>query len=234
MGTIVAIGGGKETFEIDKYIASLPGKTKPTVLIIPTASEDNQGYIGLLSKIYQRNLKCKIKTLKIITKKMTEEEIREKILSADIIYVGAGDTLKMLRAWREFNIDRYLAQAHENGVILSGLSAGAVCWFQHAYSDSALHESGKYAKIAGIGLIPAMMCPHYDERAEFDEFMKSETAAVAVENNCAFIVKDGSFRIFKGIPSARAFLIKSADGNIDKQELDNEEYLPLEGLFDRG
>jgi len=233
MGIVVAIGGGKETFEIDKYIVSLAGKTKPSVLIIPTASDEQQGYIGLLAKIYQGKLKCKVKTLKIITTEMTREAIREKILAADIIYVGAGDTLKMLRVWSEFAVEKYLAEAFGNGAILSGLSAGAVCWFQDAYSDSVLHESGAYAKIEGIGLIPSMMmCPHYDERDEFDEFIRGETMpAIAVENNCAFVIKDGNFRIFKGIPSARAFLIKGAGGDIIKRELDNEEFLPIESLL---
>ena len=91
MGRIVAIGGGEirdgETLNIDKFIVSLSGKEKPSLLFIPTASNDSEGYIETVKKVY-KELGCDVKILCLTKENIEEDDIRDIILKSDIIYVG--------------------------------------------------------------------------------------------------------------------------------------------------
>ena len=140
MGKIVAIGGGElkdlDTLSIDREIVSLTGKKHPTALFIPTASGDAEGYWKTFQGIYGGMLGCKPEVLYLIKENPVKREIEEKILGADLIYVGGGNTMKMLKAWRKKGVDKLLKKAYGQGIVLSGLSAGAICWFAYGCSDS--------------------------------------------------------------------------------------------------
>lgn len=113
---IVAIGGGEigregydiETLEIDREIIKLTNKKIPTLLFVPTASEDSEGYCETIYNYYGKKLKCNIEYLKLIKDKLSFAEIKRKINSADIIYVGGGNTLKMMTIWRNLGVDTLL------------------------------------------------------------------------------------------------------------------------------
>lgn len=77
-----------------------------------------------------------MESLCLITKQYTDEEIKNSILNADIIYVGGGDTLRMIKKWKAYKVDLYLKEAYEKGIVLSGISAGSICWFEFGHSDS--------------------------------------------------------------------------------------------------
>lgn len=129
MTKIVAIGGGevsaKSTLEIDKEIIAFSGKKNPKILFIPTASSDSESYY-LTIKEYFNNLGCSTEVLYLIKDKenLTKKEIEIKIFSSDIIYVGGGNTLKMMTIWRKLGVDVLLKQALEKNIVLCGLSAG--------------------------------------------------------------------------------------------------------------
>ena len=132
---IVAIGGGEigrpgtkiETLEIDEEILRLSGKKNPKLLFIPTASGDSAGYIDVVETYFGIKLGCTVDTLLLWGTDLSEREIEKKIESADIIYVGGGNTLSMIRLWKKLGVDTLLQNAAERGVVLSGVSAGAVC-----------------------------------------------------------------------------------------------------------
>src|SRR5438046_671605 len=102
--TIVAIGGGKirtrGTAPIDREIIRLSNKKNPRLLFIPTASSDAELYWRRVQEYFGGYLKCKTDVLFLIQERPSKSEIRKKILSADIVYVGGGNTLKMMRLWR--------------------------------------------------------------------------------------------------------------------------------------
>lgn len=232
MGIIVAIGGGElslnETFAIDKFIVDLLGKNEPTALFIPTASGEPQGYIDTFNKVYGMELGCKTDCLKFLTDELSDSEIQDKIYSSDIIYVGGGNTKKMMSAWKDRRIDKYLLTAYERGSILSGLSAGSICWFKYGHSDSIKETTGEYCLLEGLDIIPFIHCPHYEEREEFDEFMKTQDIkAIAIENNCAIVFKDGLYKVINSLDSANAYILENINGKINKQVISNKEYLPI-------
>lgn len=231
MGKIVAIGGGElskgETYILDKYIVELACKSNPKLLFIPTASKDNEGYIERIHEYFGK-LGCSVESLCLITKQYTDEEIRNRILNADIIYVGGGDTLRMIDKWKGYKVDLYLKEAYEKGIVLSGISAGSICWFEFGHSDSDFfinQNEWEYIKVQGLGLIQAGHCPHYNQegRESFDQMMGGESMlGIALEDQTAFVEIDGKYTILKANKASKVYLLKNSNGILQKQELDEE------------
>lgn len=241
MGKIVAIGGGElrynETLPIDRYIVEFSETPNPKLLFIPTASSDSQGYIEIVKRIYGEQLGCEVDTLLLVDNDITENEIREKILSANIIYVGGGNTVRMMETWRARNVDTYLKEAYKNNTVLSGLSAGSICWFSKGHSDSNWFDNPEvweYTQVPGIGLIPAIHCPHYNEsgREQFDEMIETENIpGIAIENNCAIVIKDDMYKIIKSDSNSKAYLLKNNQRKVSKKELIAEDFTSLSDIL---
>ncbi len=125
-------------------------------------------YIGGKSaKYFGDFLKCKTDVLFLMKEKPSREQIRSKISGADIIYVGGGNTLQMMRIWRRLGVDKLLIAAYKKGTVLAGVSAGSICWFDSGHSDSMSFynpHKWKYINVKGLGLIPGIHCPHYNGR----------------------------------------------------------------------
>lgn len=244
MTKIVAIGGGevsaKSTLEIDKEIIAFSGKKNPKILFIPTASSDSESYY-LTIKEYFNNLGCSTEVLYLIKDKenLTKKEIEIKIFSSDIIYVGGGNTLKMMTIWRKLGVDVLLKQALEKNIVLCGLSAGSICWFNNGNSDSRkfTSNSDKLIKVTGLGFINATHCPHYDSEPNRHKdlkriMQKSPLVAVAIEDNCAIQIKDSKYRIITSNAKAKAYKIYWKNKKYFKTEIyKSEEFLELEYLL---
>ena len=88
--------------------------------------------------------------------------LRELVLSQDAIYVGGGSLRNLLALWREHDLDALLREAWEAGIVLAGLSAGAMCWFEGGITMSA----GAPEAVTGLGLIPGSLSVHRDSEPE--------------------------------------------------------------------
>lgn len=247
MKHIVAIGGGEigrpgypiETTAIDKQIISLSGKSNPDVLFLPTASTDSAGYYKVFDEHYGKRLGCNVTVLNLYSKP-TKTAIEYAIDSANIIYVGGGNTLKMMMLWRRMGVDKLLAKAYENGTVLCGLSAGAICWFKGGLSDSRSFSSGgevwNYINVHGLDLEDLLICPHYDVEsgrpAALKKMLKgTRKLAIALDNCSAIEIKDDTFRILRSKPSAKAYKARWTDGRYTVDALrDSIDYAPLELL----
>lgn len=127
----------------------------------------------------------------------TSEEAKSKIAKADIIYVGGGNTEHMMTVWRECRVDQYHLEAYQDNKILAGLSAGSICWF------IAGVENPKHKWVKGLGIIPYLHCPHFDEesRRGFDDFYIGQiTDAIAIDNQAAIVWENGNMRVIKSNP----------------------------------
>ena len=159
---IAALGGGgflmeRRNARLDRWLLSLTGKRRPRVLFVPTASGDSPRYVGRFHRAFAK-LDCEPSDLQLFNR--TVRDLRSFVLRQHVVYVGGGNTASMLGVWRVHGLDRILAEAHENGALLCGVSAGANCWFESSLTDSfgrplrALHD--------GLALAPGSFCPHYD------------------------------------------------------------------------
>lgn len=228
MGKIVCIGGGEikdfETEPIDKYIVELTGKTNPACLLIPTACKDYPDYIEQVRVQYEK-LGCTFSSLNLVTGKLAKEQIEAEIFAADIIYVGGGNTIYMLGIWEEYGLKEPLLKAYSRGCVMTGLSAGGICWCNagHSYIRQRDEQGNKIFKLLdGFSLIDICFCPHYDEaeRACFDRMIEGRTdTCIALENKTALVYVDGKRSIIKADKSKRAFIVKNTQGIITKTEI---------------
>jgi dipeptidase E len=219
---IVAIGGGEigrpgypvETTKIDKEIINLSGKINPRVLFIPTASSDSESYYEVVKKHFGKRLGCKTDFLYLIEKKLTKKQIEEKILNSDIVYVGGGNTAKLMKVWRETGTDKILIEAGKKGVVLSGVSAGSICWFKYGLSDSRRFKNpnADSIKVSGLGIINALHSPHYDfeprRKGELKQIMrKTSGIAIAIDNCCAIEIVNDKYRIISSKKGTNAYRV---------------------------
>jgi dipeptidase E len=247
---IVAIGGGEigrpkegggtyplETIAIDKEIIKLSKKKNPKMLFIPTASSDSSGYVQVVKDYFGKKHGCKVSALLLKKEKYLKSEIEKRILSADIIYVGGGNTLKMMKLWRKLGVDKILSKAREKGIILSGLSAGAICWFSLGNSDSRKFKNPKadYIKVNCLSFIPALLCPHYDveksRQSSLKKMMKKTSGvAIALENCSALEVVGEKARLITSKPNASGYKIFWSKGKYIKEKLEKNKWILLSDL----
>jgi peptidase E len=165
MERIVAMGGGGFSMEprnprLDRWILGLARKARPKIAFLATASGDSQRYIKKFYRAFSR-LDCLPSHLELFNREVAD--LRAFILPQDLVYVGGGNTASMLAVWRTHGMDSILCEAWREGVLLCGISAGALCWFEAGVTDSfgprlqPLHD--------GLGLLPGSFCPHYDGEA---------------------------------------------------------------------
>ena len=208
MKTIVAIGGGElgelETLAIDQEIVRLSGKKHPEALFIPTASGDSMKYWEIFQNVYGKKLGCKTDVLFLIHEKLSKKQIEEKILSADIVYVGGGNTLSMMRVWRKLGVDRILRKAWENGIVMAGLSAGAICWFRYGMSDSRRFSNPtdtSFMRVRGLGFVHATLSPHHIREKKLRDpgmremMRRTSGVALALDDNSALIIEGENYRV---------------------------------------
>jgi peptidase E len=86
--------------------------------------------------------------------------LRELALSSDAIVVCGGNTANMLAVWRVHGFDAILREAWEAGVLLTGWSAGMICWFEAGVTDSFGPQLEGMRD--GLGFLPGSACPHFD------------------------------------------------------------------------
>lgn len=162
---IVAMGGGgfvSGNSMLDRYALSLVPSARPKVCFIPTASGDDPGYTLEFYKAYS-SYGCDPFVLNLFSREVAD--IRDYLLGMDMVYVGGGSTANLLAVWRLHGVVEALEEAWYGGVVLSGLSAGANCWFDASTTDSYL--VGKADALAdGVGFIPGSFCPHYSSEPE--------------------------------------------------------------------
>jgi hypothetical protein len=88
------------------------------------------------------------------------ENLRELALGSDAIVVCGGNTANMLAVWRLHGFDAILREAWETGVLLTGWSAGMICWYEAGVTDSFGPQLEGMRD--GLGFLPGSACPHYD------------------------------------------------------------------------
>ena len=229
---LIAIGGGeiknKTTLKIDEYIANLAklhaGEKRANALFFGTASHDSMPYFNSFRKTYTSVFDIKAEVGLLVYGEMDMQKIKDKIDAADCIYVGGGDTVFMLDLWKRKGVDKLLINAYDQGKIICGLSAGAICWFSDMYTDYEIMrgQSASYSLHKGLGLINGLITPHFDERIEdFTEtFINSEfESAYAIENDAAIVFKNGAAE--KSLSSGgKAYILKKDNGKIERCEIE--------------
>ena len=191
---IIAIGGGGFGGSpgqgiIEQYILNQTRKKRPKICFIPTATGDNEAY---KVNFYSTFTKLNCEPIHLDFFKRTPD-LKKLILNQNIIFVGGGNTKSMLAVWKEWKLDRILREAYRNGIVMSGVSAGAICWFQNGITDSWASD----LKIMPcLNFVRGTCCPHYDEEPERKPFVnklldrKKVKKIYAVDGGVALHIKN--------------------------------------------
>jgi dipeptidase E len=152
----------RDTADIDREIIHLSNRRHPKFCLFRPRVRIPKRYCKSFAEHFGDFLRCKTDVLFLNTPP-SAQEIRRKIFSADVVYVGGGNTLYMMCVWRRLGMDQLLRAAHESGIILAGISAGANCWFDSGHSDSMSFYNPRNWKYINVkGLIHGVHCPHYN------------------------------------------------------------------------
>ena len=209
---IVAMGGGgfsmePENTRLDDYVLALTNKRKPRVCFVPTASGDSVGYIARFNSAFKNRADASHLPLfnlgKIVPRKL--------LLNQHVIYVGGGNTANMLAIWRVHGVDKILREAWWRGIILAGVSAGMICWFEAGVTDSF----GPLAPLRdGLGFLRGSACPHFDgeihRRPSYKKFVASGLpAGLAADDGAAIhFVGKKMFRCVSSRPNAKVYAVR--------------------------
>jgi peptidase E len=165
---VLAIGGLRGIDEIGRdgdgvplllaYAARLSGRREPRICLLGTASGDDAGNhlrgYQLFGPVHGRVTHLQLFPMP------NAADPEDLLLSQDIIFVGGGSVANMLAVWRVHDLDRVMRKAWQAGIVLSGVSAGAICWFAGGTTDSFGVELRSFT--GGLGLLAPSYCPHYD------------------------------------------------------------------------
>ena len=218
---IIAIGGGgfgrnPGDGVIEQYILDQTGKEKPNICFIPTATGDNEAY---KVNYYSTFSKLDCNPIHLDFFKRTPD-LEQLIPQQDAIFVGGGNTKSMLAVWKDWNLDKLLKDAYEKGVVMSGVSAGANCWFEKAVVDSWEED---LRVIDCMGFVKGNCCPHYDEepqrRPAVKKFLEDGIvdSCYSVEGNCALHIKNDDEYLSVDFGKEKNAYIVSMDGDKVKE-----------------
>jgi peptidase E len=206
---VVACGGQQlQHPALTRYVRDLAGKPQPKILFVPTASGDDPA--GLLT-FYQAfaGVCCEPSHLALFHR--TVDDIDGLIRTQDVVIVGGGNTANMLAIWRLHGVEDALRNAYRNGTILSGWSAGCICWFEAGITDSFTLELGPLRD--GVRLLAGSACPHYDSEERRRPVYAREIAAgmapgIALDDAVAARYEDERLvEIVSARPEGRAFRV---------------------------
>jgi peptidase E len=193
---IVAMGGGGFTMyerspALDRYVLALTRKPVPKICFLPTASGDPREQV---TRFYERfgGWPCEPSILSLFNLSRDRVDPVEHLLAQDAIYVGGGSTRNMLAIWREHGVDRAMRAAWDAGIVLAGISAGAICWFEGGITMS----SGAPEPVCGLGLVPGSLSVHLD--SEPQRLPAYRAAVAAGELPPGYVADDGAALVFAG------------------------------------
>ena len=210
---IIAIGGGGFTVQpespaLELYALSQTRKKNPAVCFLPTATGDAPTYIA---KFYAAFVKLQCRPTHVSFFERTPD-LRKLLLAQDLIYVGGGNTKSMLAVWREWDLPAILHKAWTSGIVLAGISAGAICWFESGLTDS---RSGHLAPLPCLGWLPGGCCPHYDGEPErrpslhrFVDHGLMPTTLALDDGTAAHFVGRKLERVVSSRPAAKAYRVQ--------------------------
>ena len=216
---IVAIGGGKFCVELARFLVELTGKERPRALYIGTAmAEDPAAALPMYDRFGPR---AEVSRLEFFP--WPPEDLRSTVLDQDLIFVGGGNTANMLAIWRVHGVDELLRGALDRGIVLSGSSAGGICWFEHGVTDSF---GPQLDGMECLGFLPGSFCPHWDDeelrKPRYRELLKDGLpGGLAADAGVGLRFVDGELReVVACDAGSKAYRVELRDGELIEAPID--------------
>ncbi len=226
---IVAMGGGGFSMEpenplLDLYVLSLARRQPPKVCFVPTASGDAQSY---RDRFYCAFAKFECSPIHLSLFEPPATDLRAFVMEQDVIYVGGGNTRNLLALWCEWGLDRIFYEAGQAGTVLSGVSAGSICWFEEGVTDS--YSKTDLRPLQCLGFLSGSNCPHYDgeplRRPTYQELIREGRlkSGYGVDDSAALHFVDGELvKVVSSRQKATAYFVQRAVDGIRERSLKAE------------
>ncbi len=226
-GHIIALGGGgfsdqADNLLLDEYILLQTNKARPKVLFLPTAGGDHEDYIAKYYRAYKK-FNCIPTHLSLSKKIIPYKKLEKIVLSQDMIFIGGGSPRYLMQIWRKAGMDRIIKKAWKQGIILSGMSAGAICWFEDGYTNP---KDNIWRRISCLGFLEGSFCPHYDKQVGLRTAYRKMISSGEVSGG--YGVQDGVALHYVGtelkyivsnVPNAKAFHVKKSGFRVTEKEI---------------
>jgi peptidase E len=205
--------GGRELFfpALVDHVLSFANRKRPRVLLIPTASGDSDSY---LLTFYQQLAGRDLELSHLALFHRVVDDIDALVRDQDVIIVSGGNTANLLAIWRLHGVDRALRAAYDAGTVMTGWSAGALCWFEGGTTDSFTPELSGLRD--GLGFLPGSVSPHYDSEERRAAVYAREIAnglvpGIALDDGVAAVYEDERLvDVVSGRDGGRAFRVDGA------------------------
>ena len=167
----IVAGGGQFGFNeagtyamspLVEYMLDLAGKDNPRVCVLNTAVGDDARYYAASYAGFS-GTRAVVTHLALFPMPNVLDP-RAHLLAQDVVIVGGGSVANEVAVWRTHGLDLAFREAWERGVVLGGVSAGAICWFEAGTTDSFGKQLRPFT--AGLGLLAGSYCPHYDSEEQ--------------------------------------------------------------------
>ncbi len=200
---------------LDRYVLELGRvrRPEPRVCLLPTAGGDSEEQIFRFYAAFSDEA-CEPTHLSLFRLGRRPMSVAAHLLGQDVIYVGGGSMLNMLAVWRAHELDLVMRQAWEQGILLAGLSAGSMCWFEQGISTS----SGLPGPAAGLGLLAGSNSVHYDgephRRPRYLEAVRTGEvgAGYGVDDGVGLLFEDARLaEIVSSRPRAQAWRVERTE-----------------------
>jgi dipeptidase E len=211
--------GASEYRALEDWLLALTGKEQPRVLFVPTASAEDADYVVRFFDAFSG--RAEVSHLDFFP--WPTAELREHVLGHDLLYVGGGNTANMLAIWREHGLDEIVREAWQEGVVLAGVSAGMICWFEAGVTDS---YGPQLEAMECLGLIPGSACPHYDgeqlRRPRYHELLRGGIpGGWAADDGVALHFEGWELReAVTAFPQRAAYRVELRDGEVVEERIE--------------
>lgn len=213
--TIVAVGGRSFRSDpgngLDTFLLARTGQPRPRVAFLPTAAGDPEPSIEAFTRSFLE------RGAEPVVARLFQRDVIDLealLLAQDLVLVSGGNTANQAAIWRVHGVDQILRQAHERGILLSGWSAGGLCWFESGVTDS--FHTTELAPLTGLlGLLPGSFCPHYNSEANrrplYHQFVGSGAlpGGLAADDGVGLVFEDGALaEVVTFLPGGAAYRVE--------------------------
>jgi peptidase E len=193
------------------YLAALAGRSRPQTAFLATATGDDGASVERMrARLSETGHRLSHLALFPMPNVADPEDF---LLSQDVIFVGGGSVANLAAVWRVHGLDRIMRRAWESGIVLAGVSAGAICWFEGGTTDSFGPDLRPFT--AGLGMLAGSYCPHYDSEPRRRPLFGSLIASgalppgIACDDAAGAHYADGELAgVVTGRPGARGYRVQ--------------------------
>ncbi len=191
-----------------RLIVEFCGRSEPRVALVCAPSGDSRSAFDDARGMFAAS-SSRIGEIRLLGVGVTAGQLREQLKDVDIIWVCGGMTENLNNSGWTSILLPVLREAYDRGVVISGYSAGAICWTFAGYND---FSDGRYDLIPGCGFLPFYFCPHYQAWGAFDDRLDREPGGAEYPDTAWALTDGAALLVVNGVPApafcdpaARAF-----------------------------